>query len=141
MTAKTPLESLSTGVKSAKQIKKRFSILDFFKLLIALAVFGVGLWAYYSNVLTIPSYAKQGALAVSGLIALVLILFWCQFGRAFLEYVSDSYNEFKKVVWLTRAESIKITVRVIIFVAILSAFIYGVDSLISIVFNTVLLKG
>lgn len=141
MTAKTPLESLPTGVKSAKQIKKRFSVLDFFKLLIALAVLGVGLWAYYSNVLTIPSYAKQGALAVSGLIALALILFWCQFGRAFLEYVGDSYKEFKKVVWLTRAESIKITVRVIIFVAILSAFIYGVDSLISIVFNTVLLKG
>ncbi|KPN72683.1 hypothetical protein AKG09_00010 [Neisseria sp. 83E34] len=73
--------------------------------------------------------------------AVVLILSWCQYGRDFLLYVKDSYAEFKKVVWPTRSESTRITIRVIMFALVLSAFIYAVDSLITVVFNAVLLKG
>ncbi|STZ77235.1 preprotein translocase subunit SecE [Bergeriella denitrificans] len=55
-------------------------------------------------------------------------------------YFRNSWTEFKKVVWPTREDAVKMTVFVVIFVTILSAFIYGVDSVISWLFFDVLLK-
>ncbi|WP_158087830.1 preprotein translocase subunit SecE [Neisseria canis] len=147
MTEKTPSESHSpnTGIaqwdKKSNQVKKRISVADYMKSVIAFSIFGLGLWVYYFNVLNISLYLRYALLVLSGLVAVVMILSWCQYGRGFLSYIKDSYVEFKKVVWPTRAESTKITIRVIIFALILSAFIYTVDSLITIVFNAVLLRG
>ena len=57
-----------------------------------------------------------------------------------ISYFKNSWSEFKKVVWPTRSEAVKITLFVIIFVAILAAFIYAVDSIVSWLFFDVLLK-
>ena len=40
-------------------------------------------------------------------------------------YFKSSWTEFKKVVWPSRDEAVKMTVFVIIFVAVLAAFIYA----------------
>lgn len=145
MTEKTPPESAHEKnliVKTeSDRVVKTVNFIDYLKLCIALIIFSASFWLYSSNSLTIPLYWKSIALVAGIIISLALILFWCQFGRDFLNYVRDSYAEFKKVVWLSRSESIKITIRVIIFVIVLSVFIYGVDSLISILFNSILLKG
>ncbi len=55
-------------------------------------------------------------------------------------YFRHSWTEFKKVVWPARDDAVKMTIFVVIFVTILSAFIYGVDSVISWLFFDVLLK-
>ncbi|EGZ44218.1 preprotein translocase subunit SecE [Neisseria wadsworthii] len=147
MTEKTPSESYSSekGInqwdKKNNSATKKIGVADYVKSVVAFSVFGLGLWVYYTNILNISLYLRYVILALSGLIVVVLILSWCQYGRDFLLYVKDSYAEFKKVVWPTRAESTRITIRVIMFALILSAFIYAVDSLITVVFNAVLLKG
>lgn len=55
-------------------------------------------------------------------------------------YFRNSWIEFKKVVWPNRDDAVKMTIFVIIFVAILSAFIYAVDTAVSWLFFDILLK-
>ncbi|QEY23935.1 preprotein translocase subunit SecE [Neisseria animalis] len=55
-------------------------------------------------------------------------------------YFRSSWTEFKKVVWPKRDDAVKMTIFVVIFVALLSIFIYGVDSVISWLFFDILLK-
>ena len=55
-------------------------------------------------------------------------------------YFKSSWTEFKKVVWPSRDEAVKMTVFVIIFVAVLAAFIYTADTIISWLFFDVLLN-
>lgn len=55
-------------------------------------------------------------------------------------YIKESTVEFKKVVWPKRPEAIRMTLFVILFVAVFGTFIYGVDSLISLLFNFILVK-
>lgn len=57
-----------------------------------------------------------------------------------LAYFRHSWSEFKKVVWPSRNEAVRMTGFVIVFVAILAIFIYAVDSAISWLFFDVLLK-
>ncbi|MCP1660038.1 preprotein translocase subunit SecE [Neisseria perflava] len=55
-------------------------------------------------------------------------------------YFRNSWVEFKKVVWPSHDEAVKMTIFVVIFVAVLSAFIYVVDTGISWLFFDILLK-
>ncbi|XXQ68044.1 preprotein translocase subunit SecE [Neisseriaceae bacterium B1] len=59
----------------------------------------------------------------------------------FPKYIKDSIAEFKKVVWPKRPDAVKMTMFVIVFVAVFAVFIYGVDTAISYLFNAVLVKG
>lgn len=59
----------------------------------------------------------------------------------FARYVKDSIAEFKKVVWPKRPDAVRMTMFVIAFVAVFAVFIYAVDTAISYLFNTVLVKG
>lgn len=63
-----------------------------------------------------------------------------QGGFKFFRYVKESIGEFKKVVWPKRSDAIHMTAFVLIFVAVFALFIYGVDSLISLLFNLILVK-
>lgn len=55
-------------------------------------------------------------------------------------YFRNSWFEFKKVVWPARDDAVKMTIFVIVFVAVLSAFIYAVDTAVSWLFFDFLLK-
>ncbi len=55
-------------------------------------------------------------------------------------YFSNSWLEFKKVVWPKREDAVKMTMFVIVFVAMLSIFIYAADTAISWLFFDVLLR-
>jgi preprotein translocase subunit SecE len=59
----------------------------------------------------------------------------------FLRYVKESIGEFKKVVWPKKPDAIRMTVFVVIFVAIAAVFIYAVDMLISYLFNAILVRN
>lgn len=62
-------------------------------------------------------------------------------GFRLFRYFKESATEFRKVVWPKRADAIQMTGFVIVFVAIFAVFIYGVDSVISLLFNLILVKG
>nr|UOP04258.1 hypothetical protein LVJ77_07600 [Conchiformibius kuhniae] len=71
---------------------------DNFKLLIAAAFLGGGIWAY-DGVKGLPPYVNL-AFPIGGvLIALLIVFFWCDMGRRLLRYIRDSTTEVKKVVW------------------------------------------
>jgi len=55
-------------------------------------------------------------------------------------YIRKSIIEFKKVVWPKRPEAVRMTMFVMVFVAVFGTFIYGIDSLISLLFNFILVK-
>lgn len=113
---------------------------DYFKLLIAAVFLGGGIWAY-DGVKGLPPYVNL-AFPIGGvLIALLIVFFWCDMGRRLIRYIRDSTAEIKKVVWPKRPDAVRMTMFVILFVAVFAAFIGGVDSLISLLFNAVLLKG
>lgn len=59
----------------------------------------------------------------------------------FSRYIRDSITEFQKVVWPKRPDAVKMTVFVVVFVAIFAVFIYGVDTVIAYLFNFVLVRG
>ncbi|HFC0662675.1 TPA: preprotein translocase subunit SecE [Neisseria gonorrhoeae] len=60
--------------------------------------------------------------------------------EGFFAYFSNSWSEFKKVVWPKREDAVRMTVFVIVFVAVLSIFIYAADTAISWLFFDVLLR-
>ena len=107
------------------------------KCILAIALVFAGVWAG-DNVAGLPVYAKPIIWTVSAILAL-LVLGWGHF-RNLWDYVRDSIREVKKVVWPERSYTLRMTVFVVIFVAILAAFIWGVDTLISWLFFDLLLK-
>lgn len=56
-------------------------------------------------------------------------------------YFKASVGELKKVVWPKRPDAVRMTFFVVVFVAVFALFIYGVDTLITWLFNIVLVKG
>lgn len=58
-----------------------------------------------------------------------------------LAYFKDSWTELHKVVWPKRSDAVRMTFFVMVFVAVFALFIYGVDMLITWLFNMVLVKG
>lgn len=114
-------------------------IFDIFKFGIAVALVFGGLWAFY-NFANYPNYIRALFPILGVLLGLVVIFYWCSFGRRFIRYISDSVSEFKKVVWPSRNDAVRMTMFVIAFVVVLSVFIYLVDALISWLFFDILLK-
>ena len=63
-----------------------------------------------------------------------------QGGLRLFRYFKESIAEFKKVVWPKRSDAVRMTGFVLVFVIIFAIFIYGVDSILSLLINLILLK-
>lgn len=112
---------------------------DVLKLAIAIGLVVAGIWAFY-GVQNLSIYIRS-LFPVFGMVAgLLIVFYWCNFGRRLVVYIRDSVTEFKKVVWQPRKDAVRMTFFVVVFVAVLSLFIYAVDSLISWLFFDLLLK-
>lgn len=112
---------------------------DVIKLIVAAALIAAGVWAFY-NVQGLSVYI-QALFPLTGIVlGLLIVFYWCGFGRSLIAYIRDSVSEFKKVVWPPRKDAVRMTFFVVVFVAVLSLFIYVVDSLISWLFFDLLLK-
>lgn len=76
--------------------------------------------------------ANQEALRISTFVGSVVlaaaILWFSTYGRSFVNYARDSIKEAQKVVWPTRKETWQMTAMVFMFVAVLSLFMWLVDS-------------
>ncbi|WP_233127519.1 preprotein translocase subunit SecE [Neisseria dumasiana] len=112
---------------------------DWFKLLIAISLVVCGMWLFY-NMPQLSVYIRLLFPFAGVVLALLIVFYWCDFGKRLVIYIRESVTEFKKVVWPPRKDATKMTIFVIIFVAVLSLFIYAVDSLISWLFFDLLLK-
>ena len=72
----------------------------------------------------------QNLLIIFAILVGVIIVMWGNFSR-FVRYIKDSVVELKKVVWPEKPYTIKMTGFVLMFVGMLTVFIYIVDSVIS----------
>ncbi|GAA5783714.1 protein translocase subunit SecE [Chitiniphilus shinanonensis] len=110
---------------------------DKFKVAAALLLVVVGVGGYYS----LP--ADQGLLrlaaVVGGLLLAVLVMWFSQPGRDFVDYARDSVKEAQKVVWPNKKETWQMTGLVFLFVGVLALFMWAVDSGLAWVFYDLIL--
>jgi preprotein translocase, secE subunit len=86
----------------------------------------------------IPSYMQNIIIAAS-VILIMVICVWGNFYRL-IRYIRESITELKKVVWPEKSYTIRMTGFVLVFVAILATFIYGVDTMVSWVLFDLLMR-
>ena len=86
----------------------------------------------------IPSYMQNIIIAAS-VILIMVICVWGNFYRL-VRYIRESITELKKVVWPEKSYTIRMTGFVLVFVAILATFIYGVDTMVSWVLFDLLMR-
>lgn len=142
MKEKMPQKALSKAAEAklrAKEEEKRNKMLDKVKLVIGLIILLAGIFAYYA--LPHLSLFVRVAFPVVGVVAfLAVIFFWCAFGRNLLAFIRDATQELRKVVWPERTTTLRMTIMVLLFVAVLAIFIWVADSLISWIFFDLFLK-
>lgn len=138
MSGQTPLQE--NDVQSAQILKdehqqekvKSTVTIGLVKVILAIAVLVGGIWAS-DSINGLSSVAKIALPIISGIVAIFILLIG-NF-RRLIKYFGASIIEFKKVVWPTQQYAIRMTGFVILFVAALSVFIYGVDTLIWLFFD------
>ncbi len=59
-------------------------------------------------------------------------------GKQAMEFARESRMEVRKVVWPTRQESIQTTLIILVFVAVISLFLWGTDALLAWVVNSIM---
>ena len=100
--------------------------MDKLKAYLAIALIIAGLGAFY--VLPVEQMAMRVAVCGGSLIAAIVIFSLSSYGHSFIGYARDSYKEARKVVWPSRKETWQMTAMVFAFVAVLSLFMWLVDS-------------
>ena len=75
-----------------------------------------------------PLYVRGAVLGVSLLLSGLIVFFWCDTGPSLIRYIKDSVVEIKKVVWPPKNGAWRNTFFVLIFTAVLTLFLWLVDS-------------
>jgi len=75
-----------------------------------------------------PLYVRGAILGASLLLSGVIVFFWCDTGPGLIRYIKDSVVEIKKVVWPPKNEAWRNTLFVLMFTAVLTLFLWLVDS-------------
>ncbi|WP_100123160.1 preprotein translocase subunit SecE [Snodgrassella alvi] len=123
---------LKAEAREQQQLEiKRNKRLDFLKYIISAILIAAGIMAFYALDTQLPLYIRYLFPLIGVIAAIVIVFFWSTGGRELTAYVRDCVSEARKVVWPERNEALRMTLFVLIFVAVLSLFIWGVDSLIS----------
>ncbi|WP_367428007.1 preprotein translocase subunit SecE [Snodgrassella alvi] len=129
--AKTKAQ-LKAEAKQQQQLEiKRNKRFDFLKYTLSAILIAAGILAFYTLDAQLPLYIRYLFPLIGVVAAIVIVFFWSTGGRELTAYVRDCVSEARKVVWPERNEALRMTLFVLIFVAVLSLFIWGVDSLIS----------
>ncbi len=101
-------------------------MIDKIKLAIAVALVGVGIWAYYR--LGDDTALVLRVLAVAAGVAAGAAVAWFSApGRQFAVFAAESVAEVKKVVWPTRKETMQTTAAVFAFVVVMAIFLWVSD--------------
>ena len=118
---------------------KKSIVSTLFKIIIALAIIVFSIWFTNSKYLFGSSEILRTAILSTSVFVAGIVLIWGNFARLLI-YFKNSVVELKKVVWPDKAYATKMTIFVLIFVTILTIFIYLADFLISWVLFDLLMK-
>ena len=120
---------------------KKSIVSTLFKIIIALAIIVFSIWFTNSKYLFGSSEILRTAILSTSVFVAGIVLIWGNFARLLI-YFKNSVVELKKVVWPDKAYATKMTIFVLIFVTILTIFIYLADFLISwVLFDLLMKKG
>ena len=137
----TSSKILNKELNDKVQNVKKSIVSTLFKIIIALAIIVFSIWFTNSKYLFgSPEILRTAILSTTVFIA-GIVLIWGNFARLLI-YFRNSVVELKKVVWPDKAYATKMTIFVLIFVTILTIFIYLADFLISwVLFDLLMKKG
>src|SRR5690606_37822964 len=100
---------------------------DRLKLALAVLVIAAGIVGY-SMLESQPTVLRIGVFLLSVIVG-GFIAWSSEPGKRSLSFGRDAYNEVKRVVWPTRAESLRMTGIVFVFVVVVGAFLWLVDKI------------
>lgn len=100
--------------------------MDKLKAYLAVTLIIAGLSGFY--LLPAEQMMMRAAVCVGSLVAALIVISVSSYGHSFIGYARDSYKEARKVVWPSRKETWQMTAMVFAFVAVLSLFMWLVDS-------------
>ena len=137
----TSSKILNKGLNDKVQNVKKSIVSTLFKIIIALAIIVFSIWFTNSKYLFGSSEILRTAILSTSVFVAGIVLIWGNFARLLI-YFKNSVVELKKVVWPDKAYATKMTIFVLIFVTILTIFIYLADFLISwVLFDLLMKKG
>lgn len=137
----TSSKILNKELNDKVQNVKKSIVSTLFKIIIALAIIVFSIWFTNSKYLFGSSEILRTAILLTSIFVVGIVLIWGNFARLLI-YFKNSVAELKKVVWPDKAYATKMTIFVLIFVTILTIFIYLADFLISwVLFDLLMKKG
>ena len=137
----TSSKILNKELNDKVQNVKKSIISTLFKIIIALAIIVFSIWFTNSKYLFGSSEILRTAILSTSVFVAGIVLIWGNFARLLI-YFKNSVVELKKVVWPDKVYATKMTIFVLIFVTILTIFIYLADFLISwVLFDLLMKKG
>ena len=137
----TSSKILNKELNDKVQNVKKSIVSTLFKIIIALAIIVFSIWFTNSKYLFGSSEILRTAILSTSVFVAGIVLIWGNFARLLI-YFKNSVVELKKVVWPDKAYATKMTIFVVIFVTILTIFIYLADFLISwVLFDLLMKKG
>jgi preprotein translocase subunit SecE len=130
---------LNIGIEMGARVETASKMQDTLKWLVAWAMLGAAVMAFYI-------YSEESLLLrVIGLlivaVAAAAIAFTTDKGRATWEFMRDARTELRKVVWPTRKETTQTTMVVIGVVAVVAIFLWLVDGMLSWIVRLLLGRG
>lgn len=137
----TSSKILNKELNDKVQNVKKSIVSTLFKIIIALAIIVFSIWFTNSKYLFGSSEILRTAILLISVFVAGIVLIWGNFARLLI-YFKNSVVELKKVVWPDKAYATKMAIFVLIFVTILTIFIYLADFLISwVLFDLLMKKG
>ena len=137
----TSSKILNKELNDKIQNVKKSIVSTLFKIIIALAIIVFSIWFTNSKYLFDSSEILRTAILSTSVFVAGIVLIWGNFARLLI-YFKNSVVELKKVVWPDKAYATKMTIFVLIFITILTIFIYLADFLISwVLFDLLMKKG
>jgi preprotein translocase subunit SecE len=101
-------------------------MVDKIKLAIAGLLVAVGCWGYYHW--SESALILRVLMVLAGVAAAAVIAWTSSYGKRFVEFSHESYDETRKVVWPSRKETLQTTGIVFVFVVVMALFLWLVDA-------------
>ena len=100
-------------------------MVDHIKLGIAVSLIALGIAGFY--LLNQTAMALRIGVVIGSVVLAVIVAWFTEPGRKFIEFSKEAVVETKKVVWPTRKETLQTTGLVIAFVVVMAVFLWLTD--------------
>ena len=100
--------------------------MDKLKIFLAVGCVVAGVWGYYY--FSEMAQVLRVLMVLGGMVAAVAVGWLSAPGKEFFAFAQESWAEAGRVSWPTRNETLKTTAIVFVFVAVMSLFLFTVDT-------------